>query len=278
MSTARTSPSLPRSRAAGPASDRRARIRALTLGQTREHLRALLLHDMRSPLTAIQWHAQMTRTCAAMDRTKVGVMLASLLGIEEAARRLAQLLDQLEDLELTLDGKPAPLRRQPSDLVELVRRGVAETVPDSRQQGRIAVRPAVRDLVGRWDPARLERVIANLLGNALKYSPKDRDVVLTVERQGDQAVLEVRDRGIGIPAREVSRVFKPFYRASNVAERFPGRGIGLVGVREIVEAHGGTVALQSRLGVGTTVTVRLPLAEAPLGVCASTDPVRESLR
>jgi signal transduction histidine kinase len=113
---------------------------------------------------------------------------------------------------------------------------------------------------GCWDAARLRRVVDNLLSNALKYSPPGHEVVLRIEcdvqRDGDWAVLTVRDHG-GLPADEQAHIFTPFWRGAN-SRQTPGSGLGLASVKQIVEAHGGSIAVQSHEGQGTTVTVRLP--------------------
>ena len=117
-------------------------------------------------------------------------------------------------------------------------------------------------LVGEWDPVGLGRVVDNLLSNAIKYSPDGSAIAVTIGQDGEanEAVLSVRDEGIGIPQDDLPRVFERFHRARNVAGRIKGIGIGLAGVKQIVEQHGGTIALKSTQGLGTTVTVRLPLA------------------
>ena len=118
--------------------------------------------------------------------------------------------------------------------------------------------------MGRWDRARIERVIANLVSNALKYSPGGDDVEVGVAREdradgAAEAVVVVRDRGVGIPARDLPHVFEWFRRASNVEGRIQGSGVGLASARMIVEQHGGSIAAESREGEGSTFTVRLPL-------------------
>ena len=114
-------------------------------------------------------------------------------------------------------------------------------------------------------PRRLERVLSNLLGNALKYSAPGTDVrvTLTTERGTDSgwAIVRVIDYGAGIPVGDLPHVFDPFFRASNVQTIALGAGIGLAGVRQIVQQHGGWVTLESSLGQGTTCTVRLPLKD-----------------
>ena len=114
-------------------------------------------------------------------------------------------------------------------------------------------------LVGEWDVARLERVLGNLLSNAIKYSPNGGEIAVSVRAEAGQAVLTVQDRGIGIPPADQPRVFERFERARNAVGRIGGSGIGLATSKQIIEQHGGTIAVESREGQGSTFTVRLPL-------------------
>jgi signal transduction histidine kinase len=113
--------------------------------------------------------------------------------------------------------------------------------------------------VGAWDGGRLQRVIDNLLGNAIKYSPSGGEVIVRLEACGEWAVISVRDHGVGIPADDLPRIFEPFHRATNVVGRISGTGIGLSGTRRIVERHGGTLDVESSEGSGSIFTVKLPL-------------------
>ncbi len=125
--------------------------------------------------------------------------------------------------------------------------------------------------MGLWDAARLERVLANLLANAIKYSPTGGPVEVRLRREdtpaGAWAVLEVHDEGLGIPPEDLPHIFERFYRGRNVAATIPGTGLGLFVARQIVAQHGGTITAASTPGQGTTFTVRLPLgvANAPGG-------------
>jgi signal transduction histidine kinase len=113
----------------------------------------------------------------------------------------------------------------------------------------------------------MERVIRNMLDNAIKYSPAGGDIVVRADAEecgdGTWAVLAIQDRGIGIPAADLPFVFDRFHRGGNVAGRIAGSGIGLTGARQIVEQHGGAIAVESREGEGSTFTLRLPLAPSP---------------
>jgi signal transduction histidine kinase len=154
------------------------------------------------------------------------------------------------------------LRRAETDVVALVREVAAEQQAVARDHMLQLVLPDTR-LCGRWDQSRLRRVIDNLLGNATKYSPAGGTIELEVCQRASEgrlwAVVSVRDHGVGIPQRELGLVFEPFFRASNVAEVRRGTGIGLSGARQIVQAHGGRIEIDSVENEGTAVTVWLPL-------------------
>jgi signal transduction histidine kinase len=114
------------------------------------------------------------------------------------------------------------------------------------------------------DPSQLERVLLNLLSNAIKFTEAGGRVVVGVKSSGDVVELEVADDGIGIPVAEQDRIFSRFFRSSTSQDRaIQGTGLGLVIVKSIVEHHGGEIAVSSQPGVGTTFTVRLPIAASP---------------
>ena len=139
------------------------------------------------------------------------------------------------------------------------RRAVAATAQTSPQA--ITLGADLAALVGPWDEAQLERVLTNLLDNAVKYSPPTSAIDVRVWRDGDVAALAIRDRGLGIPAADLPRIFERFHRAGNVTGRVRGTRRGLAGARAIAELHSGGIAVESREGVGSTFTVRLPLGE-----------------
>jgi len=107
----------------------------------------------------------------------------------------------------------------------------------------------------------LRHILTNLLSNAIKYSPQGGEVLLTLICQADQAIFRVQDRGIGIPPEDQARLFDTFHRAGNV-RNIPGTGLGLAIVKRSVDAQGGTIRVESQVGVGTTVTVTLPVGTA----------------
>ena len=119
------------------------------------------------------------------------------------------------------------------------------------------------ELVGNFDAPRLERVVDNLLGNAIKYSPGGGCITLSANQQDGWATVVVRDQGIGIPEDDLPHVFEPFRRGANVVGRISGTGIGLASARRIVERHGGTLSVDSQPGEGSAFMIRLPLSQFP---------------
>jgi signal transduction histidine kinase len=104
------------------------------------------------------------------------------------------------------------------------------------------------------------RVLANLISNALKYSPDDKPIVVSLDVQNDTVEIQVVDKGIGIPTEEQVQLFEPFFRASNATEK-PGTGLGLTIVKQAIELHGGNIRIESATNAGTTFFVTLPLLQ-----------------
>lgn len=229
----------------------------------RDELLAAASHDLKGPLTAIQGQAQLLeRRSASVPPAEKERLTAGLKTINSAAKRMAAMINELVDIARLRVGRLLTLERHPTDLVALARQMAAEAQATTRTHT-VRVAASVPEIVGEWDQFRIERVVGNLLANAVKYSPGG-EITVQVAREdepaGPWAVLAVRDQGIGIPAVDQPRIFERFFRAGNVLGRIRGTGIGLAGARQIVEQHGGTIAVESQEGVGSTFTVRLPLA------------------
>jgi signal transduction histidine kinase len=231
--------------------------RALRL---REEFLSAVSHDLRTPLTTVKGYAQMLRRRAVSTGEDSVWLARGLANIDVAASKMTGLVGELLDIARLQSGRPLDLNRAPADLVALARQAIADQHVDERHE--LRVETAVESLTGLWDAMRLERVLANLLSNAIKYSPDGGPVTIEINENktdGEWAVLTVRDRGIGIPARDLPHIFERFHRGSNVVGSIDGVGLGLAGVRRIVEQHGGTISIESDEGAGTAVTVRLPL-------------------
>jgi|SRR6266545_4795068 len=227
----------------------------------RDEFMATVSHDLKSPLTFIKGMANLRRR-RAVATAETAPLVDALDQIETCAGRMAQMLDELVDAGRLEAGRPLELRRDMTDLVELARQRVAEH-QQTTDRHVLHVSTDVPDLIGIWDRVRLGRVLDNLVGNAVKYTPRGGtiEVRIDVELQPDRwAVLRISDSGEGIPDSDLPYIFERFRRGRNVEGRIPGTGIGLSGARSILEQHGGSIAVESEVGQGTTVTVRLPLA------------------
>lgn len=219
-------------------------------------------HDLKTPLTTIKGHAQvLLRRIARTPALDPTTLAEGLHEIETTTTRMVGMIEGLLDAASMRRGETLPIHCSTVDLAALVR-AVVEDQRDAADRHRIVVE-VVSPVTGWWDHARLRRVVENLLSNALKYSPDGGTVLVSIydeqESTRSQAVLRVTDTGIGIPENDREQIFEPFYRATNVGEGALGSGIGLTGVQQIVELHGGAVSVESVEGEGSTFMVRLPI-------------------
>jgi PAS domain S-box-containing protein len=221
-------------------------------------------HDLRNPLTAVLGQTQLLQRRlqrdGEVDRDDAESRLAA---IATSAGRAAGLIDDLMDTARLQAGQPLELRQRSIDIVAMVRACAAEAQRVSPSHG-VCVESNTSSLPVRADGTRIERVVRNMLDNAIKYSPAGGDVLVHAWRQEDDgenwAVVTIEDHGLGIPASDLAYVFDRFHRGGNVHRHIAGSGIGLTGAKQIVAQHGGTITVQSAEGEGSTFTLRLPLA------------------
>jgi signal transduction histidine kinase len=212
-------------------------------------------HELKTPVASVQTLTEALEVTMRTDPARAAELLPRLSG---EAQRLARLVHDLLDLR-RLEER-GPVERVPVDLAELVRRVVAELVPraDDRQVELSVEAPDRAMVVGM--PGDLETVVKNLVGNAIEYNRPGGSVVVSLATDDGRRVVRVSDTGIGIPHHELGRIFERFYRVDPARSRETGgTGLGLSIVRHGVERHGGTVAVDSLLGEGTTFTVTLPI-------------------
>ena len=184
--------------------------------------------------------------------------------------RLKRLVEQLLDC-VRLNAAELPLQRAPIDLVALCRDVADMTMATDGPRAVIDGDPSV---IGRWDAVRLEQVVTNLLSNAVRYSRSETPVRVTIRRAGQHALLRVSDEGIGIPAKQIDQLFRPFFRASTPAKSRRA-GSGPAHRHEIVRRHGGLIRVESRENLGTTFTVELPVEAQQQGPLDSETPGRQ---
>ena len=209
-------------------------------------------HDLRTPMTRLRGIAE-----TALSSNDPAALREALADSLEESDRVIAMLSTLMDISEAETGTMA-LRREPVDFADLIRQTVElyEDVADER--GVVIETKPVEALSVPVDRNRMRQVLANLLDNAVKYTPAGGRVEISASRDGDAAVLTVSDTGLGIPAEELPRIWERLYRGDKSrSER--GLGLGLSFVKAIVEAHGGNVAVRSTVGQGTSFELRLPL-------------------
>lgn len=207
---------------------------------------AMVSHDLRSPLTVIRASAQFLQRRGEYREATIATVL-------DYADRMARLIDDLADV-VRLEEGHLPLQREPLDLAALARE-CAAAVEGHSERHAVRVEAPDATVCGEWDRVRLEQVVENLLGNALKHGAEEGEVVVRVEEQEGEALLSVRDSGPGIDPTHVPHLFDRFYRANTKSS---GLGLGLYISRILVEAHGGRIWVESQPGQGSTFTIALP--------------------
>jgi signal transduction histidine kinase/CheY-like chemotaxis protein len=217
----------------------------------RDQFLAMLGHELRNPLSAITMALELD---TSTQRSKHGQIM------RRQVRHLTRLVDDLLDVARVTSGKIV-LRREELDLRALVQRCLSALRPSAENGTTLRELPPHDPNV--WvhaDPVRLEQVITNLINNALKYTTAGGVIEVSVETEGDDAVLRVHDTGVGLAPDMIDRVFELFTQVDDTLDRAKGgMGIGLTLVRSLVTLHGGSVQAQSAgLGQGSVFTVRLP--------------------
>lgn len=213
-------------------------------------------HELRTPLALIRGYAEM------LDMGALGTLAPEQEGpVSIIARRARMLGDLVEDITAILELEGREIELHPVDLGQLVRHALEDFEAWARQKGVTLIGQVDPSPAGVMGEARhLRRLVDNLIGNAIKFTPQGGRVFVSLRTDPDALVLQVRDTGIGIPSDKLERIFDRFYQVDgSIRRRYGGTGLGLALVKEIVKAHGGQVSVQSQVDVGSTFTVRLPL-------------------
>ena len=223
-------------------------------------------HELRTPIAALRTFNELLREGAAEDEVARVEFLESSGQQIERLDWLAQNLLELSKLDSGL----LQLDLRPDDIRAVVESAVGQAEAAARKRGvTLTVQLPDRPLRVRHDPLRVGQVVSNLVGNALKFTPRGGTVRVMVSPTRDGARIVVADTGVGIGATELPHIFERFYRGSRSSEaRSSGSGLGLAIVKSIVDMHGGRISVESRLGTGTTVIVTLPKDPRTAGIGA----------
>ncbi|PSK92398.1 two-component system sensor histidine kinase BaeS [Haloactinopolyspora alba] len=230
--------------------------------ETSEHQRKVMVgdvaHELRTPLANVRGYLE-----AAEDGV-VPIDSALITSLLEESSQLHRLVDDLQDLALA-DAGVLRMHPEPVDAVDLAQQVVSGHRTSAEQAGVAVTVSAPEPAEVDADPARLRQALANLVGNAVQYTPEGGHVAVTVSHVDDELVLAVEDDGPGIAAEHLPHLFDRFYRPDTSRTRATGgSGLGLAITRHLVELHGGTVDVCSTEGSGSRFTIRLPV-HAPVG-------------
>jgi CheY-like chemotaxis protein len=236
-----------------------ARDEAESANRTKDEFLAMLGHELRNPLGAISNALYVLEMVGSQTAPAVQARQVIGRGLEQ----LTRMVDDLLDVARVTRGKVV-LDRRPVNLADTV----TQSLSALSASGRTARHQITVDVEPAWvdaDPVRVQQIVTNLIVNAIKYTPADGTIHVTVGAPDASAVIKVADSGIGISAAMLPRVFEPFAQGDRTLERSPGGlGIGLTLARRLVESHGGTIEAESGgAGSGSVFTVRLPRLTRP---------------
>jgi PAS domain S-box-containing protein len=228
------------------------------LEEVREDFIRAVSHDLRNPLTVVSARSQLLQRRLLKQGKSNEAEDAGI--IYTSARRMGQMIQEMFD-SYRLESSNFQLSKNDMNLAVVLRDLVAR-VGTNDDMGRLKLHLTEGDFRIFADQERLERAVVNLITNALKYSPEDQPVEITLSSDGDQVIISVRDYGIGIAPQDLPKVFQRYYRAKTVKDSM-GLGLGLHIVKLIVEAHGGTVEAESELNQGSVFRILLPFHPEP---------------
>jgi signal transduction histidine kinase len=217
---------------------------------------ALISHDLRTPLTSIMGYVELALEDVGdpLDEERRGYLEV----VSRSSERLLRLVDDLLFVARVQAGRLV-LERSQLDLCVIARQSVEEARPRAENKQLTIAFNGNGPVMLEADKGRLFQLLDNLISNAIKFTPEGGRVDVNVASEAGRAVLEVADTGMGLGPGEAKLVFDRFFRSSRVvAQQVPGTGLGLFISRAIVEAHGGTIAVSSRDGGGTTFRIQLP--------------------
>jgi signal transduction histidine kinase len=237
--------------------------RLVELDQLKDEFVSSVSHELRTPLTAVTGYVELLLEDETRPEARRYLEI-----VQRNAHRLLELVEDLLFAARLHVGGLVELDRTPVDFRLLAEQAVEAAVPEADSAGvalRLRAGGEVPPVDG--DAERLARLLANLVSNAIKFTPAGGRVEVSVESQDGHAVLEVSDTGIGIPEDERDRLFERFFRSQAALDRkVPGTGLGLYICKAIVDAHEGRIAVRTAVGEGTVVVVELPAAAAPAAV------------
>ncbi len=236
-------------------------IQDITETQRLEDMRrefvANVSHELKTPLTSIKSYTETILDGMIEDREMTERFLSVVNSEADRMTRLVRDLLQLSNF----DARKVDLDFEYHDYVALLKKAImkVEVTAKSKMQ-EIKMIAEVDEIVGYFDYDRIEQVMLNVLSNAIKYTPENGRIKAIISRNGDYLNIKVDDTGIGISKKHLARIFDRFYRVDKARSRnLGGTGLGLSIAREIIDLHQGEIIIDSKVGVGTSISIRLPI-------------------
>lgn len=228
------------------------------LQQTREEWIASVSHDLKTPLSSVKGYAELLST--QEYHWKPEEIQQYVKVIREKANYMENLI---EDLSLTfrLKNNALPFNKQKLDLVEVVRRVVIDITNDPKAaKQEMEFLSEESEIVYPIDPQWFHRALTNLLMNAVIHNPPGTQIQVTIHRsiQSQEILIRIQDNGRGMDSETQEHLFDRYYRGTNTKQQAAGTGLGMAIAKQLIEVHGGTIQLESKLGKGTTLTLRFP--------------------
>ncbi|HVR63327.1 MAG TPA: ATP-binding protein [Polyangia bacterium] len=236
----------------------------------RDEFLSIASHELRTPLTPLQIQIEMLLRQSRQDLFSQPERLQRIVDrSQRQVRRLETLIDNLLDVSRAAAGR-LQMEFETVELGEVVREVAARFADELAAAGSELTVETAPAVIGKWDRVRLEQVVTNLVGNAIKYG-SGRPIAVRLDSTPDQARLRVQDHGIGIEPDKIGRLFERFERAVP-SRSYGGLGLGLYIARQIVEGHHGVIRVESSLGEGSTFTVELPRSPSVPVTAAAANP------
>lgn len=210
-------------------------------------------HDLRSPLTAVLGYAELIQRIGSLNEEQKEFVHRIQLSVQDITALINDLLD-LGRIEAGFD-----TRRETIHLESILRYSVSNLETTMQKKNQSLELDIVSNLPPmRGNPVRIRQMFDNLIGNAVKYTPKDKKVSIKLHHEDNQIIFKVSDQGTGIPPKDQPHIFEKFYRAANISKRVAGSGLGLAIVKTIVDSHQGRIWFESKENEGSTFFVLLP--------------------
>jgi signal transduction histidine kinase len=236
------------------------RLDAVRAVRTREDLLAIVSHDLRNPLSTVLMGATHIERIA--DDSDAGLRTKKAASsIVRAADRMSRLIGDLLDLAKLEAGQPLPLELATHDMVELTQQAAELHEPLARSRQLTLRTDLAGPLYVLCDSDRVQQVLANLIGNAIKFTREGGLIEIAAKVTDGETVVSVRDTGTGIPDHQIPHIFEPYWQAD--AQRKGSAGLGLSIAKAIVDAHGGRIWVETSPGLGSTFSFTVSAAEAP---------------